>query len=111
MHEPSLGLAGRLDLGGAKALLRRVALLVCNDSGTRHIAAAFGVPSLMMLGPTSLEKTDCNLEQVRVYTAGVDCSPCYRRECPIDHRCMTRISPDRVLADALPLLRQAKQRA
>jgi heptosyltransferase-2 len=49
-----------------------------------------------MFGPTSLEKTDCNLEGVRVIETDVDCRPCYERVCPIDHRCMTRLEPARV---------------
>jgi heptosyltransferase-2 len=68
------------------------------------VAVAFGVPAVILMGPTALEKTGLNLERVAVLTADVPCRPCYLRECPIDHRCMTRIEPERVLAAALPAL-------
>ena len=53
-----------------------------------------------MMGPTSLEKTPLNLERVAVLSEDVSCRPCYLRECPIDHRCMTRIAPERVIEAA-----------
>ena len=100
MTEPSADLAGALGLGGLKALLRRARLLVCNDAGARHVAVAFGVPCVVMMGPTSLEKTPLNLEGVAVLSEDVSCRPCYLRECPIDHRCMTRIAPERAIEAA-----------
>lgn len=104
MAEPAAALAGELSLGGLKALLREAKLLVCNDAGARHIAVAFGVPCVVMMGSTALEKTDLNLDRVQILSADVSCRPCYRRECPIDHRCMTRIAPHHVLDRALPAL-------
>ena len=86
-----------LGLGALKAVLRRSRVLVCNDAGARHIAVAFGTPCVVVMGPTSLEKTNLNLERVKVLSTDVDCRPCYLRECPIDHRCMTRITTDMVL--------------
>jgi heptosyltransferase-2 len=96
MSGPVTDLCGRLDLGALKAVMRRAQVLVCNDAGARHVAVAFGVPCVVMMGPTSLEKTDCNLERVQVIETEVDCRPCYQRVCPIDHRCMTRLSPEQV---------------
>lgn len=104
MKSPAHDLTAGLGLGGLKALVRRSRVLVCNDAGARHVAAAFGVPCVMLLGPTSLEKTSLNLEHVRVLVADVSCRPCYLRTCPIDHRCMTRIEPERAIAAALPAL-------
>ena len=104
MWAPALDLAGAISLGALKAVVRRARLLVCNDAGARHVAVAFGVPSVVLMGPTALEKTDMNLERVVVLSTDVDCRPCYRRRCPIDHRCMTRIAPDEVTAAALPAL-------
>ena len=101
MAARGLDLAGAFGLGALKALLRRARLLVCNDAGARHIAVAFGVPCVVMMGPTSLEKTPLNLERVSVLEEPeLSCRPCYLRECPIDHRCMTRIAPERVVAAA-----------
>lgn len=97
MKAPAHDLTRDLGLGGLKALMRRSRVLICNDAGARHVAAAFGVPCVMLLGPTSLEKTSLNLEHVRVLVADVACRPCYLRTCPIDHRCMTWIAPERVI--------------
>ncbi len=104
MRAPAADLAGRLGLGALKAVVRRSRVLVCNDAGARHLAVAFRVPCVVLMGPTALEKTDMNLERVKVLSADVPCRPCYLRECPIDHRCMTRIPPEQVAAEALPAL-------
>jgi heptosyltransferase-2 len=111
MQQPAVDLAGALDLGALKALVRRAAALVCNDAGARHIAVAFGIPCVVLMGPTSLEKTDANLEGVRVLQTDVACRPCYKRECPIDHRCMTRLEASQVNAATLPVLARAKRAA
>jgi len=93
-----LDLTGRVSLGALKAVLRRARALVCNDAGARHVAVAFDVPVVCLFGPTSLAKTNLNLERVTVLAADVGCRPCYHRHCPVDHRCMTRIEPARVTA-------------
>lgn len=105
MQEPALDLGGRLTLGALKAVVSRAKVLVCNDAGARHVAVALGVPCVVVMGPTALEKTDCNLEHVMVFHADVACRPCYERNCPIDHRCMTRVGPDVVAGEALRALR------
>lgn len=97
-------LAGALDLGASKAVLGRARVLVCNDAGLRHVAVALGTPAVVLFGPTSLAKTNWNLERVRALAADVACRPCYHRVCPTDHRCMTRLPADRVVAAALPAL-------
>lgn len=97
MREPPIDLAGVLSLAEAKALVRRTRLVICNDAGARHIATAFGVPSIVFMGPTSLDKTNLNLERTTVLETDHACRPCYKRTCPIDHRCMTGIDPDRVI--------------
>ena len=104
MKERAADLGGCFGLGALKAAMQGARLLVCNDAGARHIAVAFGVPCVVMMGPTALEKTNMNLERVSVLTADVSCRPCYQRECPIDHRCMTRIAPEEVAAEAMRAL-------
>jgi heptosyltransferase II len=104
MEAPAAVLAGSVGLGALKAVVRRARVLVANDAGARHIAVAFGVPCVVLLGPTSLEKTNLNLERVKVLSADVSCRPCYLRVCPIDHRCMTRIPAAQVIAESLPAL-------
>ena len=110
MAREAVGLAGALSLGALKPLLRGARLLVCNDAGARHIGVAFGVPCVMLIGSTALEKTALNLNRVTVLSADVDCRPCYQRECPIDHRCMTRIPAELVAAQALPALAEGAAR-
>lgn len=100
MNEPVVDLSGAFSLGEAKALIRRSKLVVCNDAGARHIATAFAIPSIVLFGPTSLEKTNLNLDSVTVLETDDACRPCYKRICPIDHRCMTGISPNTVIQHA-----------
>jgi heptosyltransferase-2 len=95
-----LVLGDALDLGALKALVRRARLLVANDAGARHVAAALGVPSVVFFGPTSVAKTADNLDAVQVLETDHDCRPCYRRRCPIDHRCLRSIGVDRAAAAA-----------
>ena len=110
MESDAADLTGRIELGALKALLRRARALLGNDAGARHVAVAFGVPCVVLMGPTSLAKTDCNLDQVRVIeTNDVDCRPCYRRTCPIDHRCMTRLEPDRVRDAVLEMIGSTRE--
>jgi heptosyltransferase-2 len=105
MRAPAAVLAGRLDLGALKAVVRRARVLVCNDAGARHVAVALGVPVVALFGPTALEKTGWNLERVRAFAADVACRPCLQRVCPIDHRCMTRLAAERVAAAAVAAFR------
>jgi heptosyltransferase-2 len=98
MASEVVDLGGVLDLGGLKALLRRSRLLVANDAGARHVAAAFGVPGVIFFGPTSVTKTAQNLARIEVLETEHGCRPCYRRKCPIDHRCLTSIGVTEALA-------------
>lgn len=112
MQRPAQNLVGRLGLGSLKSVIRRCDLLVCNDAGARHVAVAFGVPSVVLFGPTSVDKTNLNLDQVTALETDVSCRPCYARECPIDHRCMTRLEVESVHAAAQAALASpAEQRA
>jgi heptosyltransferase-2 len=100
MKSRPIVLAGALEIGGLKALVSLARLLVSNDAGTRHVAAAFSVPSVIFFGPTSVAKTGDNLDAIEILESEHDCRPCYRRVCPIDHRCMTSIGVDRADAAA-----------
>ena len=86
------------------ALLDRARLLLVNDTGPRQIAVALGRPVVTLMGPTDPGHTDHLLERQRVLREPVDCSPCHLKVCPIDHRCMTRLEPARVVEAALELL-------
>jgi heptosyltransferase II len=76
-----------------------------NDSGAMHIASALGVPTVAVFGATNDIATGPTGPLARVVREPVDCSPCLRRECPIDHRCMTRVPAARVAEVALELLK------
>jgi heptosyltransferase-2 len=76
-----------------------------NDSGGMHIASALGVPTVAVFGATDDIGTGPTGPLARVVREPVDCSPCLKRECPIDHRCMTRVLASRVAETALDLLK------
>ncbi len=92
------------DLERLKALVARAALVLTNDSGPRQVAVALGRPVVVVMGPSDPQNSAQHLEGQRVLREPVACSPCGRRTCPIDHRCMTRLRPERVLAAAEELL-------
>lgn len=81
-------------------------VFLTNDSGAMHIASALGVPSVTVFGPTDERATGPLGATALVLREPVDCAPCLLRECPIDHRCMTRVTVDRVVSEAEKLLRQ-----
>jgi heptosyltransferase-2 len=90
-----LNLAGRTTLRELMALLKLCRVLLTNDSGPMHIAAALGTPVVVPFGSTAAELTGPGLPgdpRHRLLNAGAPCSPCFRRTCPIDFRCMTGIT-------------------
>jgi heptosyltransferase II len=88
-----------LTLGGLKEVVRRSRLMITNDTGPRHIAAAFNVPVVTIFGPTHPEWTEIYFEKERKVSIPVFCGPCQKKKCPLDHRCMTGIPPTRVLTE------------
>jgi len=91
-------LVGRTTLGALVGVAARSAVFVSNDSGGMHLAAALGRPVVAIFGPTD-ERATSPVGDHDVITADVFCRPCMLRECPIDHRCMKRISVETVLTD------------
>lgn len=79
-------------------------LFLTNDSGAMHVASALGVPTIAVFGATDDAATGPAGSLARVVREPVECSPCLLRECPIDHRCMTRVSAGRVVQESLDLL-------
>jgi lipopolysaccharide heptosyltransferase II len=104
LRGPSRVLCGETTLGDLVGVLARLRLLLTNDSGPMHLAAALGTPLVAVFGPTDWRETAPVSSRARLVREDVDCSPCLLRECPIDHRCMSRIGVDRVAAAALELL-------
>jgi heptosyltransferase-2 len=75
-------------------------LFLTNDSGAMHIASALGVPTVAIFGATDHTTTGPTGPLADVVRQPVECSPCLLRECPIDHRCMTGVTVDRVVEAA-----------
>jgi heptosyltransferase II len=96
--------AGETTLSQFIDLASACELFLTNDSGAMHIASALGVPTVAIFGATDDTTTGPTGSNARVIRQPVDCSPCLLRECPIDHRCMTRVSAERVVKEALDLL-------
>ncbi len=90
-----VNLIGRTDLRQLAGILARCSAFVSNDSGAMHLAAAVGVPVTAIFGPTD-ERVTAPLGDHDVILQHVFCRPCMLRDCPIDHRCMKRISSDQV---------------
>jgi len=99
-HTPIL-VAGKTTLREFMALLAKCHLVVTNDSGPMHLAAALGLPLLAIFGSTNERATGPLGLRARVIKHHVECSPCGLRQCPIDFRCMTGISVDDVYLAAL----------
>ena len=93
-------LTGKTNLSEATAILSVVDLLVANDMGLAHIAPAVGTKTLVIFGPTNENTTRPFSENAETIRKKVECSPCMLRDCPIDHRCMTWISPEEVFLKA-----------
>lgn len=90
---------------GLKAIVSQLDLMICNDSGTRHVAVAFDVPTVCIMGPTSARYSTGPYERGRVLRIDVSCGPCQKPVCETDHRCMTGISEKIVLQTALDVLK------
>lgn len=99
----AIDLAGRTDLKTLAAVLSRARAVVANDSGAMHLAAAVGARVVAVFGATNEKKTaplpaGTDDPAPIVVSSNVWCRPCMLRECPIDHRCMARISARAVLS-------------
>lgn len=104
MRNQPIVLTGKTDLAELTSVLSLVDLLVSNDTGAAHIAAALARPTLVIFGPTNPLTTRPFSPLAEVVRHPPDCAPCMLRDCPIDHRCMTAISPDEIFARAHLLL-------
>lgn len=93
-----------MPLGPSKALIRRAQLLVTNDTGPRHFANALGTPVVTIFGPTDPAWTTTESSNERCLQVPVQCGPCMKRTCPLDRRCMMRITSEMVLERSAELL-------
>ena len=100
MREPAIDLAGRTTLGTLAALIARARLLVCNDTGVSHLAAATRTPSVVVAcGSDPKRWAPLDAELHRVLHHPVPCRPCAHRACPIGHPCALGVSPQAVVEE------------
>jgi len=104
-HQQSvINLAGRTSLRELMSLLKICRVLLTNDTGPMHVAAALGTPVVVPFGSTSPELTGPGRPgdpRHRLLNSNAPCSPCFLRECPIDFRCLNGISAERVVEAVL----------
>jgi heptosyltransferase II len=105
---PCHNFSGQTSLAEFIDLAAACEVFLTNDSGPMHIASSLGVPTVVVFGATDENATGPTGAHTRVVREPVECSPCLLRECPIDHRCMTRVDAHRVAQTALSLLEIAK---
>lgn len=105
LPSPVINLAGLTSLRELASLIKLCKVLLTNDSGPMHIAAAVGTPLVALFGSTN-ETATGPYQTGTVINKHVSCSPCYHRECPIDFRCMKRIESDEVYQEILRTLKE-----
>ncbi len=96
MRRPAIDLIGETSARELAPLLAACRLFLGNDSGAMHVAAAVGLPVVAVFGSTDPEGTAPLTLRRSLVRRPVSCSPCFLRYCPVDHRCMTRISVEDV---------------
>lgn len=104
-HTPIV-LAGETSLRQLLALMAGCRLMVANDSGPMHLASAMGIPLIAIFGSTDERATGPLGTRVRIVKKGVECSPCGRRECPIDFRCMNDLTVEEVYRATLEYVKR-----
>lgn len=102
LNAPHENLVGKTRLSELIAKLRECQLLLTNDTGTMHLAAALGIPTVSIFGSTCPIETGPLGDRHTVIQHKVPCSPCFERECPFGHYdCMTKVTPEEVAAAVL----------
>jgi len=102
---PYLSAAGKTTMRQLAYLISLSRITITNDSGPMHVAAAMGVPTVSIFGPTDPVLTGPYGRNHSVIAARVDCIACGKRECPGNIECLHQITPDQVLAETRKLLK------
>jgi len=104
MKRVPIDLTGKTTVADLPALLSQCHVFIGNDSGAMHVAAAVGIPTVAIFGPTDPFGTAPVTPRRTIVREQPYCSPCFLRRCPIDHRCMTSITTREVEAAVDPFL-------
>lgn len=102
-HRPIV-LTGKTSVAEATAVISIADILITNDTGPAHIGAALDTPTLVIFGSTNPLTTYPFSAGAEIIRHPPDCAPCMLRDCPIDHRCMTAITPEQVFERASVLI-------
>jgi heptosyltransferase-2 len=98
-NAPVQNLVGRTSLRGLVAAIADSTLVISQDSGPMHVAAALDKPLIAVFGPTNPARTGPYSARARVVQRPIACAPCYRRQCPLGHHdCLRKLAPEQVLA-------------
>jgi heptosyltransferase-2 len=108
---PGVNLAGKLSLRESMALLTRLDLAICTDSGPAHLAAAANLPTIALFGPTDpVRWRPWGDQHLDIYDETLPCRPCnYNKVCE-NRECLTQLPPDRILNEAERMLRLVELR-
>ena len=112
-RQSAANLAGQTSLRDLMSLLKLCRVLLTNDTGPMHVAAALGTPVVVPFGSTSPELTGPGLPgdvRHQLLKSNAPCSPCFLRDCPIDFRCLNGISVERVVEAVLEAINQQESR-
>ncbi len=103
-HDAIISTPEKVTISILKVLIKRMSLLVTNDTGPRHFATAFGVPSIVIIGSTNPKWTENSDPYQLVIHRIPHCGPCHLKVCPLNHQCMKSIKPETVIHAAEKLL-------
>ena len=98
-----------VSLGALKVLVNKCSLFITNDSGPRHFALAFDVPTVTVMGPIDSNLTANDFEHEIIVKKVPICGPCHLRVCPYNHQCMKCVKPEMVIQFSETLLKKAKK--